>query len=188
MNKIQGVYKIINCTNNKVYIGQSIDIGKRLKQHKLNSKYNIKHPLYNSIKCYGIDNFEFIILEKVQDVSKLDEREQYWMDHYKSYIHENGYNLYKEASSPKGYKRSEIAKLKQSIIMKGKKKPPFTEEHRLNLSLSHKGKPSGRKGKKASEETKRKMSLARKGKKKKPFTEEHVKNLRKSWQLRKLEK
>ena len=40
----------------------------------------------------------------------------------------------------------------------------FSDEHRLNLSKSHKGKPSNWKGKTPSEESRRKMSESHKGK------------------------
>jgi len=41
---ITGIYKIINKLNNKVYIGQSIDIEKRWEAHKFYS-YNEKTAL-----------------------------------------------------------------------------------------------------------------------------------------------
>ena len=43
-------------------------------------------------------------------------------------------------NSLKGTKLSEEHKLKLSLHFKGKKREPFTEEHRLNLSLAKKGK------------------------------------------------
>ena len=73
--KYQGIYKIINLLNGKVYIGQSINIENRFKDHKCNVKKNLNHPLYNSIRCYGIDNFDFIIVEEINDVNKLNKKE-----------------------------------------------------------------------------------------------------------------
>ena len=83
--KIQGIYKIVNTVNNKVYIGQSINIERRFREHKRNFKKDLNFPIYNAFKKYEIGNFEFIIIEQVHDVTKLDEREQYWLDYYKSY-------------------------------------------------------------------------------------------------------
>lgn len=40
-----GIYKITNNLNGKSYIGQSIDIKRRWKQHRDNSGSN-KNPLY----------------------------------------------------------------------------------------------------------------------------------------------
>ena len=70
--KIQGIYKIINKINNKIYIGQSINITERLKQHKRSLNKYFKYPLYNAFRKYGIDNFEFIIIEIVNDTFLLD--------------------------------------------------------------------------------------------------------------------
>lgn len=107
MIKIQGIYKIRNCIDRRIYVGQSVDIENRFSCHKseaLKTKRN--HPLYNAMRKYGIDNFEFIILEKVDNVLLLDSREQYWMDHYISYERDSGYNLSRDSSVNRGYKTS----------------------------------------------------------------------------------
>ena len=152
--KIQGIYKIINCINGKVYIGQSIDINKRFYIHKRNAVKNQNHPLYHSTQKYGLDNFDFIIIELVTDYMKLDEREQYWMDFYKSYDRNFGYNLRPKAESNRGYKNSEETRKKLSLLKKGKR---YTEEHKRKISESNKGK-------KLSKEHRLKISLSRKGK------------------------
>lgn len=48
-------------------------------------------------------------------------------------------------------------------LLRGKKRKPFTNEHKKNISLSMKGKPSHRKGKKCTEEQKIKIGLSSKG-------------------------
>mgnify|MGYP001580488845 FL=1 len=192
LQKYSGIYKIINCINGKVYIGQSIDIKTRFYHHKRNALVKkVNHPLYDSIRCYGIDNFEFIIIEEIEDINKLDGREQYWLDHYKAYNRSFGYNLRTEAKSNKGCKHSEEGRKRNSESHKGKK---LSEEHKKNISLSGLGKKHSEetkakmaksaKGKPKSEIAKKNMSLARKGivpwnkgKKRPPFTEEHKKNM-----------
>ena len=86
LNKV-AIYKYTNKTNKKVYIGQSINIRKRKWEHEhgLNSQQYID----KSIRKYGINNFDFQIIEYC-DVNKADERERYWIKYYNSY--ENGYN------------------------------------------------------------------------------------------------
>lgn len=105
--KIIGIYKIINRVNNKIYIGQSVDINYRLYIHKRNVKKNKRHPLYASMRKHDIENFEFIIIEQVHDIGKLDEREQYWINHYKSNDKNYGYNLRLECTTNRGCKYSE---------------------------------------------------------------------------------
>src|SRR3989304_5336374 len=113
--KIQGIYKIINCINGKIYIGQYTDIKTSFSCHKhkvLVKKIN-RH-LYTSIRKYGIENFEFIIIEKVDNILLLNQIEQYWMDFYKSYDKKCGYNLSTNTSVNRGYKLSEETRLKFS--------------------------------------------------------------------------
>lgn len=85
-----GIYYWKNKITNKYYIGQSVDINQRISQHKYNAKdINIKNALYNSIREYGIENFEWGILEECS-IDQLDEREIFWISHFNSYL--NGYN------------------------------------------------------------------------------------------------
>ena len=43
---MMGIYKITNIVNNKVYIGQSVDIKRRLYQHKKGLNNNKYHNLH----------------------------------------------------------------------------------------------------------------------------------------------
>lgn len=91
-----GIYKITNLINQKTYIGQSINIEQRWREHK-NHAFCIGHqtyqrPLYCAMRKYGLDNFNFEVIE-LCDKSQLNEREQYWILFYHSLINENGYNL-----------------------------------------------------------------------------------------------
>ena len=95
MNYIYG-YK--NKINDKWYIGQTtLPIKERHRLH-LSSVKNEKTSDYNSlfhkkIREYGIDNFDLIILEEVNNKEDLDEREIYWIKEKNSYVKNNGYNL-----------------------------------------------------------------------------------------------
>ena len=94
--KICGIYKIENLVNGKVYIGQSVDIYKRWTEHKdcITSKKGYK-PLYRAFRKYGVDNFNFEIIEKCSK-EELNEKEIYYIEQYRAYIHwedSNGYNL-----------------------------------------------------------------------------------------------
>lgn len=85
-----GIYYCKNKITNKYYIGQSIDIQRRINTHKkeyLNSKNN--KVLYESIRTHGIENFEWGIIEECL-VDELDDKEIYWIKYYNSYS--DGYN------------------------------------------------------------------------------------------------
>ena len=79
--KVSGIYKIINKTNDKYYVGSSKNIHKRWKEHKssLNKNNHKNNYLQKSYNKYGIHNFNFIITEKVS-VNKLVELEQKYLD------------------------------------------------------------------------------------------------------------
>lgn len=90
-----GIYKITNNKNRKIYVGQSIDINDRWKQHKYKA-FNSKEKGYNSaihlaFRKYGIENFSFEVIEKCQQ-DELDEKEQYWIKKLNS-LSPNGYNI-----------------------------------------------------------------------------------------------
>lgn len=88
--KISGIYCIENIKNHKKYIGQSVDIINRWRNHKWSLKSN-KHPnnyLQASWNKYGENNFIFYILEKTLF---LNEQEEYWINKLDTY--NNGYNL-----------------------------------------------------------------------------------------------
>lgn len=88
-----GIYKITNQINNKIYIGQSINIESRWQKHKYrynNQNYTgYDYYIYRAMRKYGIDNFNFEVIEECK-ISELDERERFWIKHYDSY--KNGYN------------------------------------------------------------------------------------------------
>lgn len=91
-----GIYKITNIINNKKYIGQSRNIEKRIAKHK-RTPFNPNSQEYNNvsyqdIRKYGLENFTFEILEECE-ITKLNNREIYWIDYYKSCNPEKGYNL-----------------------------------------------------------------------------------------------
>jgi group I intron endonuclease len=76
-----GIYKIVNLTNNKIYIGSSKNLYNRYSTHKCKLKYNnhVNKHLQSSYNKYGKDNFIFEVLETCTK-DKLIEREQYYID------------------------------------------------------------------------------------------------------------
>lgn len=89
-----GIYIIKNKVNNKVYIGQSVDIDKRIKKHfnLLENKTHYNEHLQNAFNKYGRNNFFVDVLEECP-VEKLNEREKYYIQLYDSATREKGYNI-----------------------------------------------------------------------------------------------
>lgn len=83
-----GIYKIENLLNHKVYIGQSINIEKRWKEHCRASSHSI---IAKAIRKYGKQNFSFQVLEECSKES-LNKKEEEYIKKYNSII-PNGYNI-----------------------------------------------------------------------------------------------
>lgn len=84
-----GIYKITNLINGKVYIGQSIHIEKRWKEHCQDSANSL---ISKDIKKYGKENFLFEILEETKDISLLNSLEANYIKQYNSFW-PAGYNI-----------------------------------------------------------------------------------------------
>ena len=83
-----GIYRIVNKINGKCYIGKSANIEQRFKKHKNKASYGTE-VIYQAFRKYGIDNFDFSIIEECS-LELLSDREKYWIQYYNSY--EKGYN------------------------------------------------------------------------------------------------
>lgn len=96
-----GIYKIKNLINNKIYIGQSVDITRRWAEHRrsgqpkkysLSSKRDINSPIHLAMQKYGIENFEFSVVKECE-VEALNELERYYISFYHSTDKRYGYNI-----------------------------------------------------------------------------------------------
>lgn len=96
------IYKFTNKVNDKKYVGQTNDIQKRINGHK-STAFNPKSQDYKSafhraVRKYGWENFDFEILEELDDSfgrDYLNEREKFFIEKEKSLVSENGYNIAK---------------------------------------------------------------------------------------------
>lgn len=93
------IYCIINKTNGKQYIGQTLTtIEHRMGQHFSNTK-NSEQLIKKAIKKYGRDSFDIEEVEKVISSTKkelrniLNEKEKFYIKEYGSYVKNGGYNL-----------------------------------------------------------------------------------------------
>ena len=92
LNTVTGIYKITNQINNKCYIGQSVDISKRWKDHAkcgLGIDAPQGNKLYKDMQEIGIWNFSWELLETCPR-EQLNEKEKYYINLYQS--QDFGYN------------------------------------------------------------------------------------------------
>lgn len=78
-----GIYRIDNIINGKCYIGSSIDLDRRRKEHAYslsNNSHGNKH-LQNAYNKYGRESFKFTIIELLEMSENIKEflleREQF---------------------------------------------------------------------------------------------------------------
>ena len=124
-----GIYKIVHKESGMTYIGQSIDVDRRINSHInwiKNPTRNINRHLYNYAKKYGIEGFEFIVIEEC-DESVLDERELYWFEKFKDMC----FNVRPNPVTNRGVKRSEKFCIENSERQKKRMSDPLKlEKHR----------------------------------------------------------
>lgn len=170
-----GIYQIRNLVNNKVYIGQSINLNtrKRIHFYKLRKNSHVNKHLQNAWNKYREENFIFetlLICEK----EELTYYEQKYVD-----ILNPEYNIRKECvDSNKGIFWTEEMKENMSNLQKGKfvsnetrkkiseskKGSNISEETKKKISMFMASEKNPNIGRKHTEEAKRKMSVAKKGK------------------------
>lgn len=88
----KGIYSIVNIVTGQLYVGSSYQMDRRKSNHFSNLRNNchLNKQLQRDFNKYGAFAFEFKVIERVNDITSLLEREQYWIDELKSFI--NGYN------------------------------------------------------------------------------------------------
>ena len=143
-----GVYKIwFKNKPERVYIGSTSFIRSnsnktgfyQRRYNHLNSLKRGKHSnkfLQRTYNKYGEDAFQFEIIEICEE--NIIEREQYWIDFYKSFDRKYGYNLLKIAYSLKGFKKSKEHILKHSNSLKEYFKYNEVHNKKINKDLLEK--------------------------------------------------
>ncbi len=180
-----GIYLIYNIVSEKGYIGQSLNMARRIKAHKhqLKKGTHRNSHLQDSYNKHGVSVFNFICLENCAP-EKLTEREGYFIELIDPALR---YNLsaITEVHPTSEETKKKMSESQKKIIHKPlseetKKKiaeahagKSLTEEHKQKIAESHMGENNHYYGKKHSEETKAKMREA--WKKRGPVSEETVK-------------
>lgn len=131
-DKISGIYYIKNIINNKLYVGQSIDVYTRLSRHKtdLRGGRDSKH-LQKAYDKYGEDNFEFVLFMECE-AEDLDFWEKHYIAEWNTQDENCGYNL--DGGGSKSRLMSEETKLLMSLAQRGR---IVSDETKRKLSVNH---------------------------------------------------
>lgn len=153
------VYVIWCSVTNMYYVGVTRQKATaRIKQHKKGKKQFID----TEIKRIGWEgNWDWWLVEENIPAEMVTEREQYWVKFFNS-VYPQGYNRTRGGLAYFDYSEDVCKKISKALT--GKKRPPFTEEHRSNLSKAqieaHKknaGRPAWNRGIPCTEEAKAKI-------------------------------
>ena len=126
IQNLPGIYCIENIINNKCYIGQSVNVRKRLRVHIYNCKskrYQNRH-LYRAVEKHGIENFKISVLTYITDdlnyeelKNKLNSLEIEYIKSYNSFGN-SGYNETEGGDSKPKYLTPDETREKLSTINK----------------------------------------------------------------------
>lgn len=86
LNKKCGIYKITNINTQQCYIGQSVDVSTRWKDHVkcgLGIDASATNKLYNAMQEEGVWNFTFELIEECAK-ELLNEKEKFWINMYQA--------------------------------------------------------------------------------------------------------
>lgn len=177
-----GVYVIANRVNGKCYVGSSINIARRWREHKrlLSAGCHHSAKLNNAWGKHGEPAFMFSVVEVIRNPVDLIVREQEWIEVLDSVL--NGYNINPTAGSQLGFKHSDAAIEKMRQSRTGKK---HSDERRANISAGQIGRVCSpetaakiglaNRGRTHSEEAKARMSASRTGRK---LSQSHIEKMR----------
>ena len=164
------IYTITNKQNNTVYVGQTIQKNPKMRwyDHQALARSGKLSHLSNSIRKYGVENFEWTVIDTAKDIDELNEKEKYHLNEYRQLgaVYNN-----REAGNNKTHSKESIEKMRQvhkarhanndiggwtrrdGGAMKNKTHSADTKE-KISESLT---------GMKHTEESRKKMSEQRKG-------------------------
>ena len=97
------IYKITNQKNGMDYIGSSIEVERRWRQHKeasINEKdHHYNYPLMIAFREFGIANFTFEVIDTLPTWKAMIEAEHNWIIK-EDCVNPNGYNQTDKTDSP----------------------------------------------------------------------------------------
>jgi group I intron endonuclease len=156
-----GIYKWTCMPTGKIYIGSAIDLYQRWQDHRwmLRTQRHANRYMQRAWNKYGEDAFVFDVLELVLSPFLL-EREQYYLDKWKPFERDRGFNIYIKAGSPYGRKVSDESRRKMSESQKRRAAAMSPEQKAVFYSNRSASRKPGCKRKHPSAETRLKISLA----------------------------
>lgn len=137
--KGSGIYGILNEATGKIYIGSAVRLNHRWTEHR-GQLENGTHGNRYLQRAFdkNPEAFQIELIEELNfpDKEKLLSREQFWIDFYRSWLPENGYNISPKAESCQGIKRDPEFVARVSKSLTGFK---HSAKSRANMAASQRG-------------------------------------------------
>lgn len=140
--EIKGIYIAINKVNGKSYVGQSLNIESRIKEHlyrcDMPSSNSYSSLFYRALRKYGKDSFQFSVLESSDsfDRQALNDLEVFYISHYNSF--QNGYNMNyggEYTSGIKTFTEKDVIEIKNSLLNSSDSLTNIATEYSCSVSL-----------------------------------------------------
>ena len=147
------VYAICSRTSGLVYVGKTINLQKRLREHRTGAFRGYRSYLANAIRKHGWGDFVVVVLSQDISETRAFALERLWITDLNLQDSTFGYNLTaggegtsghvvssetrQKMAKQRGWRHGEAARLRISLSKQGRH---LTEEHRLTLSKAHRGK------------------------------------------------
>lgn len=175
------IYKLTNKVNQKIYIGQTNNIKRRLQQHSYGKDWK-KCIVSRAVRKYGWENFAVEILESgVCSRSELSRLERIWIARFESFKIDKGYN---QTLGGEGLDPNDELKAKIAATWKGRPRSMQGKHHtwqaREKIASAKRGsvtpadvrakQSAALKGRVFSDQHRANISMARKGVKPKTTT------------------
>ena len=155
MNKNCGIYKITSPTG-RVYIGQAVDLNRRISGYSMVSTYKKQPKLKNSFLKHGVENHQFDIIEYCSE-EELNCSERFWQDEFD--VLNGGLNCVLQDCGEKRKVYNEELRKKISESKIGDKNPNWGKKMSQEAIDKRNSNPYRKttKGRAQSEETRQKM-------------------------------
>lgn len=101
------IYRVTNKTNQKIYIGRTVQgLYRRKWSHESKARKSSNDMVFTrALKKYGFENFIWDIIERCDNKEELNEMEFHYIKQYKSF-EKNGYNATLGGEGAEGYKHT----------------------------------------------------------------------------------
>ena len=152
------IYRVVNKINGKSYIGKTEkSLEKRREWHLASVKQNSKFAFHRALAKYGIESFEWLVIDTADSLSELNTKEQQYIALHESFG-PKGYNMTAGGEGQTGWMPSEKTRALWSDQRKGrvpwnkgneysKYKPMTQEEKDISRELANQKRSQSMKGK-----------------------------------------